>query len=163
MALGRSHDFFNLLALPFCLYYTPREFYIPFIGGYLFGTFFLSPDLDLPKSKPSKRWKVFKLLWRPYHALSKHRGISHIPLVGTLVRVGYLVLTSVFLYFVLLGFSSKYAPWLKELLLSVDPFELFSSLAGKEEVFYFALGVVASEVFHLILDFLTSSLRRFKI
>ncbi len=54
-------------------------------------------------------------------------------------------------------------PEIKELLLSFDPFELFSRLAKREEVFYFALGVILSEVFHVALDLLTSWLKRFKI
>ncbi len=163
MALGRSHDFVNLLALPACLYFLPREFYIPFTAGYLVGTFLLSPDLDLPRSKPSKRWKTLRLIWRPYQALSKHRGVSHVPLLGTLVRLAYFSLMLLFFYFVLLGISSKYAPELKEFLLSLDPLEFFSELAQREWFFYFVLGVVLSEIFHVLLDLLTSTLKRFKI
>lgn len=163
MALGRTHDFVNLIALPLCLYYTPKEFYIPFAIGYLFGTFFLSPDIDLPKSKPSKRWKKLRFIWRPYQALSRHRGLSHVPIIGSALRLSYLMLLFIFLYFVLLGISSKYAPEVQNLLLSFDPFDLFSRLAEKEEAFYFALGVVISEVFHVFIDLLSSFLKRFKI
>jgi uncharacterized metal-binding protein len=163
LALGRSHDFVNLLALPACLYYLPKEFYLPFTAGYLFGTFFLSPDLDLSRSKPSKRWKTLKIVWRPYQLLSKHRGASHIPLLGTFLRLAYFSFMFLFLYFVLLGISSEYLPQLKDLLLSFDPFDFFSELAHREEVFYFALGVVLSEVFHVLLDLLTSTFKRFKI
>ncbi len=163
MALGRSHDFVNLLALPACLYFMPKEFFLPFVGGYLVGTFLLSPDLDLPRSRPSKRWRSLRFIWRPYQAVSKHRGVSHVPIIGTSLRLTYFLLVLFFLYFVLLGISSKYVPEIKELLLSFDPFELFSRLAEKEEVFYFALGVILSEVFHVFLDLLTSRLKRFKI
>ncbi|MEN3027751.1 MAG: DUF2227 family putative metal-binding protein [Aquificaceae bacterium] len=156
MALGKGHDFANLLALPLCLYYMPREFYLPFTAGYLVGTFLLSPDLDLPHSKPSKRWRAFRLFWRPYQHLSKHRGLSHIPLLGTFVRLGYFTLLFLFLYFVLLGIFQRYASGLKELLLLFDPFDFLSSLAEKEWVFYFALGVIVSELFHVALDLLTS-------
>lgn len=85
------------------------------------------------------------------------------PILGTFLRLAYFSLTLLFLYFVLLGFSSKYVPALKDLLLSFDIFELFSRLAKREEIFYFALGVVISEVFHVFLDLLTSLLKRFKI
>ncbi|MCX8164490.1 MAG: DUF2227 family putative metal-binding protein [Aquificaceae bacterium] len=161
MALGRKHDYINLLALPFCLYYMPKEFYLPFTAGYLFGTFFLSPDIDLSHSKPARRWRGLGFFWRPYQCFSKHRGLSHIPLLGTFVRLGYTVLLSLFLYFTLLGFSRYYAPTLMEVLISLDPLELFSHLANREEVFYFALGVVVSEIFHIALDLLTTLLRRF--
>lgn len=163
MALGRAHDFVNLLALPACLYFVPKDFYLSFVGGYLVGTFLLSPDLDLPRSKPSKRWKKLRFIWKPYKALSKHRGTSHVPILGTFLRLTYLLLMIMFFYFVLLGISSKFVPELGDMLLSFDPLELLSRLAEKEEVFYFALGVVLSEVFHVALDLLTSWLKRFKI
>lgn len=163
MALGRSHDFVNLLALPVCLYYTPKEFYLPFTLGYLFGTFLLSPDLDLKVSKPSKRWKGMRWVWRPYQTISKHRGLSHVPLLGSFIRFGYLLLVLLFIYFVIVGFASRYAPGFKDLLLSFDPFEVLSALGQKEEVFYFALGVIVSEVFHIFLDLTSSFFKRFKI
>lgn len=163
MALGKSHDFVNLLALPACLYLLPKEFYLPFTAGYLVGTFLLSPDLDLSGSRPSKRWRALRIIWRPYQVFSRHRGISHIPLLGTFVRLAYFFFMLLFLYFVLLGVFSAYLPEAKDLLLSLDPFELFSELAQRQEVFYFALGVVLSEVFHVLLDLLTSLPKRFKI
>lgn len=163
MALGKSHDFINMLALPLCLYHIPKEFYFPFSAGYIFGTFLLSPDLDLPQSKPSKRWGKLKFIWMPYQLLSKHRGASHIPLLGTVLRFAYIMLVFIFLYFALLGISSKYAPHIKNLFLSFDPFELLSSLAQREEVFYFTLGVVVSEVFHIVIDLFSTFLKRFKI
>ncbi len=163
MALGRSHDFINMIALPICLYYIPKDFYLPFALGYTFGTFFLSPDLDLPHSKPSKRWKGLRLIWRPYQLFSKHRGLSHIPLIGSLIRMSYLFFILTFLYFVLLGLSSRYAPHIEKLLLLFDPFEVLSSIAQREETFYFALGVILSELFHIVLDLLSTLLKRFKI
>ena len=95
MALGKSHDYVILLALHLCLYYTPKEFYIPFTLGYIFGTFLLSPDLALPQSKPSKRWRKLRLIWKPYQSFSNHRGSSHIPVLGTLLRFGYLVMVAI--------------------------------------------------------------------
>lgn len=163
MALGRSHDFVNLLALPACLYFVPKEFFLPFVGGYLVGTFLFSPDIDLPRSKPSKRWKTLRFIWRPYQAVSKHRGVSHVPILGTFLRLTYFLSVFLFFYLVLIGISSNYLPELKEFLLGFDIFELFSGLAKREEIFYFALGVVLSEIFHVSLDLLISRLKRFKI
>lgn len=155
MALGKKHDFINLLALPACLYYTPKEFYLPFAAGYLFGTFLLSPDLDLPHSRPSRRWRALRFIWKAYQLFSKHRGASHVPLVGTFLRFTYLLSLFVFFYFVLLGISRQYAPQVAGFLLMLDPFKLLSYAAQREEVFYFALGVVVSEVFHVALDLFT--------
>ena len=63
-----------------------------FVVAYLFGTFLLSPDMDLATSEPMHSWGVLRHLWRPYAHLFKHRGISHTPVVGTLTRVLYIVL-----------------------------------------------------------------------
>lgn len=66
------------------------EYAVVFVVAYLFGTFLLSPDLDLKKSDPLKNWGVLRWLWRPYARFFKHRGISHMPIVGTMTRVIYL-------------------------------------------------------------------------
>ena len=67
------------------------EYSIVFVVSYLFGTFLLSPDMDLAKSDPMRNWGVLRLLWRPYSHLFKHRGVSHMPIVGTLTRVLYIL------------------------------------------------------------------------
>ncbi|MFZ8861871.1 MAG: DUF2227 family putative metal-binding protein, partial [Thermocrinis sp.] len=108
MALGRTHELINLLVLPGFLYFLPKEFYLSFGVGYVLGTFFLSPDLDLKHSKPSKRWKALKILWRPYQEKSKHRGISHIPILGTFTRLLYIFLIITALYYLLYFFLSYY-------------------------------------------------------
>ena len=63
-----------------------------FVGAYLFGTFLLSPDMDLNTSDPMKNWGVLRWFWRPYANLFKHRGVSHMPILGTLTRVAYIFL-----------------------------------------------------------------------
>jgi len=50
LALGRTHELINLLALPGFLYFLPKEFYLSFSVGYVLGTFLLSPNLDLKHS-----------------------------------------------------------------------------------------------------------------
>ncbi len=65
-----------------------------FVIAYLFGTFLLSPDMDLHTSDPMKNWGVLQLVWRPYAALFKHRGLSHTPIIGTLTRVVYILLVA---------------------------------------------------------------------
>ncbi len=51
--------------------------------SYLFGTFFLSPDLDIDSS-PYGRWGIFRFLWWPYKVMVKHRGLSHHFIFGPL-------------------------------------------------------------------------------
>ena len=67
------------------------EYGIVFVVAYLFGTFLLSPDMDLNTSDPMRNWGVLRLLWRPYAQLFTHRGLSHTPVLGTLTRVLYIL------------------------------------------------------------------------
>lgn len=67
-----------------------------FIVGGLTGLV-MSPDLDQAEGWGSKqlyrggrlfgRWWVW--YWWPYGKMSKHRGLSHAPIIGTLTRVAY--------------------------------------------------------------------------
>lgn len=45
----------------------------------------LTPDLDM-SDNPKNLWQA---LWWPYGKLFKHRGWSHVPVVGTITRVFY--------------------------------------------------------------------------
>ena len=58
--------------------------------AFLIGGLWLSPDLDT-NSRPYQRWGPLRWLWWPYRKALRHRSVlSHSPLLGTLVRVGYL-------------------------------------------------------------------------
>jgi len=65
-----------------------------FVGAYLFGTLLMSPDLDLDRCRPSSNWGILRFLWHPYARAFKHRGLSHVPIFGTLTRVLYLLLVA---------------------------------------------------------------------
>ena len=60
------------------------------IAGSLAGFLWLSPDVDLPHSRPSRRWGPLKAIWAPLQATTQHRGITHVPVVGALVMMAYL-------------------------------------------------------------------------
>ncbi len=160
MALGRTHDLVNLTALPLFLYFLPREFYVPFGVGYLVGTFFLSPDIDLPNSKPSKRWSLLRCIWYPYQSFSKHRGLSHLPVIGSLLRLLYLVMVALFLYFVLLGVVSLLDEGLGLYLSDFNPFYYLNELFRSEWALYWVLGVIAADTVHVVLDGVSSFLKR---
>jgi uncharacterized metal-binding protein len=59
----------------------------------------LSPDLD-QEGISHAEWRLVKwtfglgflwlLLWWPYAALMPHRGLSHVPIIGTATRLAYL-------------------------------------------------------------------------
>lgn len=63
-----------------------------FLGSFVVGGVWLSPDIDLSQSKPSQRWLMLSGLWEPYRSLSGHRGFSHAPVIGTLTRMLYTLL-----------------------------------------------------------------------
>lgn len=73
------------------------------LGGMLFGTYLADPDLDhdhithtearIRKIRVLGRplHLLFVAFWYPYARMSKHRGPSHWPVVGTLGRLGYII------------------------------------------------------------------------
>jgi uncharacterized metal-binding protein len=65
---------------------------LPIAGlGCIIGTLWLSPDLDLPKSNPRRRWGILKPIWNPYHKIIPHRSwLSHSVGLSTALRVAYL-------------------------------------------------------------------------
>ncbi|WP_457600287.1 DUF2227 family putative metal-binding protein [Hydrogenivirga sp.] len=160
MALGRTHDLINLIALPGFLYFLPRELYAPFGIGYVVGTFFLSPDVDLTNSRPTRRWGFLRCIWAPYQSLSRHRGVSHIPVIGSLLRLLYLVSLVIFLYFVLLGVVSTLDRGLALALTDFNPFSYLNELFRSEKSLYFVLGIVCADVVHILLDAVSSLLKR---
>lgn len=95
MADGRSHDrATGLLAIPFGLLWWPGLGIWGFaIAGsaFLLGGLWLSPDLDVP-SRASRRWGPLGLIWWPYRRVLRHRSLlSHSPLLGTGLRLGWLL------------------------------------------------------------------------
>ncbi|MEN3033899.1 MAG: DUF2227 family putative metal-binding protein [Aquificaceae bacterium] len=148
MALFRAHEVVNLSAMAGFLYFVPREFFIPFVFGYLFGTFLLSPDIDLKHSKPSKRWGILRHIWKPYRKLSRHRGSSHVPFLGSFLRVSYIMLLLMIFFYVLKRWFSF------DFSLSHLPDFLY------DWAFFAFLGICLSELMHVALDLLWSSLRK---
>jgi len=127
----------NLLALPATVYFLPESLpKLPFVAGYLVGTFWLTPDLDLATSRASRRWGVLRVFWLPYAWLFPHRGLSHRPFLGALTRVLYLAALAGLglLLLDLLGYKFQF-----ELSLSSGWLSFFA-------------GVVVADAIHLLLD-----------
>lgn len=62
-----------------------------FMGGYVASALVMSPDMDVP-STVYRRWGPARLLWLPYQILVPHRSRwSHLALLGTVVRLFYLL------------------------------------------------------------------------
>ena len=89
-----SANLFALIAADGLLLYNGIDFTTVgqiTLGGVL-STFLLSPDLDLSNSTSSADWGILEILFLPYSKSFHHRGISHMPVVGTLTRYLYIVL-----------------------------------------------------------------------
>ncbi|MGB2983957.1 MAG: DUF2227 family putative metal-binding protein [Candidatus Bipolaricaulia bacterium] len=65
---------------------------VSFTFAYAFSMLFLSPDLDLAKSRAFKRWGIARWIWIPYAFVFRHRGLSHHPIFGPMTRIAYLAL-----------------------------------------------------------------------
>jgi uncharacterized metal-binding protein len=70
------------------------ESLVAFASAFAFSMLFLSPDLDLARSGPMRRWGPLAFLWWPYAKLFRHRGISHHVLWGPLTRLLYLAVVA---------------------------------------------------------------------
>ncbi len=102
-------------------------------AGYYIGTDFITPDLDI-KSKAIKRWGVLRILWLPYMRLWKHGQSSHNILYGAIVRILYISLIILGIYYLLFR--------------SLPPETIFSSIY----VYIFLIGIIISNALHIILD-----------
>lgn len=96
MASGSVHDRTTcLLSLPYGLLWWPWLGPSGALGAglaFLVGGLWLSPDLDT-RSNATRRWGWLRWLWWPYRRGLSHRSLlSHSPLLGSGLRLGYLAL-----------------------------------------------------------------------
>ncbi|NEQ95293.1 MAG: metal-binding protein [Cyanothece sp. SIO2G6] len=96
MPAGRIHDRITLWGLPVIVTATlsrtgSTEITLAVATGFLLGGLLLGPDLDT-RSIHYKRWGWLRWIWWPYRHYIRHRSpLSHGPLLGTTVRVCYLL------------------------------------------------------------------------
>lgn len=103
MADGKTHDRYNTyaaIAIPALSLVTSKiQGGDPLIDAAILGSaimiggIWLSPDVDLPQSRPSQRWSFLnKPVWSMYRMFcGRHRSwLSHIPVIGTYGRLLYL-------------------------------------------------------------------------
>ncbi len=97
MPAGRIHDRITLWGLPFLgslawVMSRNSQTTLLLCSGYLVGGLILGPDLDI-YSRHYQRWGWFRWIWVPYQKTIPHRSLwSHGFLVGTTLRLVYLVL-----------------------------------------------------------------------
>ncbi|MBK3333069.1 metal-binding protein [Persephonella atlantica] len=160
MAAGRTHDIVNLSILPVAVYYLQPENFTGFISGYLAGTFLITPDNDIYHSRPNRRWKFLRFLWYPYTRIFSHRGISHLPVVGSIAKIVYLVLIlAIVTAFV--GFSLQLFLDISVIksITDMDKKEIFNIIKSPFVVSFF-IGLVLAEIIHVITDVVYSSLKK---
>ena len=161
MAAGRTHDIINLSFLPVAVYYLQPDNFIGFTSGYIIGTFFLSPDNDIYHSKPNRRWKALRFIWYPYTKIFSHRGVSHLPVLGSLLKLFYLfsVFFIIFLLFVFLVY------FIQPDLLKRFSFETDGVLTALKHPFTvsFIIGLLLSEIVHIVTDMLYSTAKKLRL
>jgi uncharacterized metal-binding protein len=110
MPSGSTHDRITLWTVPwlvFCSWYFSKNGELTLLMGigYLFSGLMFGPDLDI-HSVQFKRWGKLRFLWLPYQKLIKHRSLfSHGPILGTCLRIIYLLTILTLLGIVIIGIS----------------------------------------------------------
>lgn len=124
----------SLAALKYTVQSAPSEI-LSFAAAFIYGTFFLHPDLDLTRKVRLFSLKgLFTLPFRPYSYLFRHRGISHAPIIGTLTRILWLCL----FFWILFAFLDWTLPSLEKL--------------NQPYIWFGLIGLAISDLFHLFLD-----------
>ncbi len=140
---GKTHEHANLALVPASALLVatafPPEQALAYLAGGLFGTFWVTPDLDLSahnaEVRPLRYWGPLKVIWVPYGIVFRHRGLSHTWIVGPLSRLLYLALAAALLLN-LLGASGFQLP--------LDPVRPYLPA--------FAAGYFVAQWVHLVLD-----------
>jgi len=167
MPSGKTHDRITLWSLPFvvaaCYGLTRSADLALWVGGsYLFSGLMFGPDLDI-YSLQYKRWGIFRWIWRPYQKMLNHRSpLSHGLLIGTIGRVGYLLLTLgvIALFFGAIAQILDFKPWqwhpsLQQHLIGLPQQHPQAAIA----IF---IGLELGAMSHSLSDGLGSALRRFR-
>jgi uncharacterized metal-binding protein len=148
MAQYKSHVKFNLILFLPLFYFlfwkssypnSPEKLY--FIGSFIYATLFLHPDLDLVHKTSLFSLKgLLTFPWRGYSMIFKHRGISHLPVIGTVTRILWLL------------------AWISVVLFIIGKkTNLLSVLQKYEwEISYIILGLICADIAHLFVDLVTS-------
>lgn len=166
MPSGRTHDRITLLCLPLVAASTLAitQQYGPTLwvsAGFLLGGMMLGPDLDI-HSVQYKRWGWLRWIWLPYRSLMKHRSpYSHGPIIGTVVRVLYLMAWLAGLGLVAIALANQVGDfgWTWQGLGQVVERSLFPFLA---EWIAVGIGLELGASSHYIADWVVSSQKRSK-
>lgn len=165
MPSGRTHDRITLWLLPWvvCVSYIltrSGERSLLCSGGFFFSGLMFGPDLDI-YSIQFKRWGIFRYLWLPYQKLLSHRSFfSHGLIIGTIIRVIYLLcwlfFFSIFLIAILQliwGFNWNWQTFL------ISQFNLITR-EYKLEAIAIVFGLELGAMSHYLSDLITSAAKK---
>lgn len=153
MPSGKTHTKINLLSLPIVLFMlvsyglTNFDFLLAFAIGFLAGTFFLTPDLDIHSSAYNK-WGLLRIFWYPYQTVMPHRSVlTHTIILGDLLRILYMLIV--------------FSPFLYILNKTVLDGQLLA-IAKEHDVALatFVIGVIAASALHILADRLNTRRKR---
>jgi uncharacterized metal-binding protein len=104
--------------------------------GFYAGTEFITPDLDI-ESRAIKRWGALRTLWLPYKLLFKHGKSSHNIMYGAVVRLLYIGIIIIGVYYIMFRALPSN--------MMILPFDI---------VLIFLTGIIISNSLHVMLDML---------
>lgn len=124
MPSGRTHDEITLWSLPWVAgitwVFTRSSHLTLFVsGGFLFSGLMFGPDLDI-YSQQFLRWGWLRWIWLPYQKSLHHRSfLSHGPVIGTVLRVVYLMtwIGMVAIALLLVMYVVRGMPWTVEMMI----------------------------------------------
>jgi uncharacterized metal-binding protein len=163
---GKTHEKLNhlflflslvaVLLIPLYFLFGIRAvFYgLVLIFGYLLGTFYLNPDLDI-KSRPFYRWGFLRFIWIPYQKVFHHRSIfTHGIIIGDIIRVLYLYFSLYFLYYIAFSILQLETFSIEEAIMLFHPISTYFT-----PLF---VGLCLSSIAHIIVDHASSGYKRTK-
>ena len=144
MASGRNHDRAGIVVgtIASALYFTTPLPIVPFVIGNVAGCSFLSPDIDT-RSRPYYNWGWAKIIWHPLQKMTKHRGVTHVPILGAFVVQAYLLA----IVAVVVVFASPVA--------NINVLSLLTRSDGTDVLqrwFVFTGGHIVQQLTHIVMD-----------
>ena len=174
MANGKTHsiiNFFSIACASLLLFlFSTLPYKIVFIStvSAIFGTIFLSPDLDLKHSESLKSWGWFKWIWTIYHRCFRHRKFSHYFVLGTISRILYLMWIA-FLFLMIYNFVSTFIHGLNLENTLIAENNIASAVKGvtywiflnKTNLCAIFFGLMYSDSLHFVTDIVYSAYKKY--
>jgi len=166
MPSGQTHDRITIWSIPVVASVTlvatgSSNMTLLVLGGFMFGGLMFGPDLDI-YSRQFQRWGWFRWIWLPYQKSLRHRSfLSHGPIIGTTLRVVYLIVfvagTTGLVLLILAIFSNISVNW-GDIWAKVR--QNISTYA--RELFAWFIGCELGAMSHYLSDWTSSTYKRFQ-